>query len=403
VGARGKGDAGSHKGGGVKALYLALGRDLSQSDAGTTHTISVVKALAELGVEMTLAARKAPRETGGIAFVAAAAQKPFGSGRIKLVPDELIEAAKGADIIQERVEESGGVGVRIAKAAGKPLVLEINTPLSGYPNPILRRVADMNLRRQARAARAVITQTPISRAIIESYTQAAVFVAPNGADPRVFGPDVTPAEVPGATARRRVVAFAGSLRPWHGVEDLLAAGRRVLARHPEVFFLIVGGGRRQAALEEMAQQMLSSGNYHFTGAVPPADVPHYLARADVLAAPFAPRRDAVRRRQFDRHGMWWSPVKIFEYMATGRPIVASAAGMIPEYIAGTGVTYTPGSIEELAEAVLRLIESAAEAGALARAARQRLVTNYTWRHAAGLTIAAWRKVLDGRQKVSVTR
>jgi len=387
----------------MKALYLALGRDLSQPDAGTTHTMSVVKALAELGVEVTLAARKPAESKGRIAFVAAAAQKPFGSGGTRLVPKELLEAAKAADIIQERVEESGGTGVRIARATGKPLVLEINTPLSGYPNAILRRVADMNLRRQARAADAVITQTPISRNIIESYTQARVFVVPNGADPRLFSPDIVPAPVPGATAGRKVIAFAGSLRPWHGVEDLLAAGAKLLSRHPEAFLLVVGGGRRHAALQDMARESLGPGNCHFTGAAPPSEVPHCLARADILTAPFAPERDPVRRRQFAKYGMWWSPVKIFEYMAAGKPIVASAAGMIPEYLAGAGLTYPPGNVDALEKAIARLLENSAESEALAQAARRRLEANYTWRHAAELTVAAWREVLGGRQKVSVTR
>jgi glycosyltransferase involved in cell wall biosynthesis len=260
-------------------------------------------------------------------------------------------------------------------------------------------VADLNLRRQARAATAVITQTPISRAIIESYTQAPVFVVPNGADGDLFNPAVAPAPLPGVDEGRIVIAFAGSLRPWHGVEDLIAAGEEVLRKRPEAFFLIVGGGGREAALRRMAQRSLGAANYLFTGSVAPADVPSYLARAHVLAAPFAPGRDSLRRRQFEKYGMWWSPVKIFEYMAMGRAIVASAAGMTPEYLAGVAVTYAPGDVDALSEALLRLAENAAARRALGAAARDAFLQNYTWRHAAQRTVAAWQEAIGARRKV----
>lgn len=385
----------------MKALYLALGRDLSQPDAGTTHTLSIVDALARAGADVTLAAKGFGAKPPRAKTLIVAGLKPFGRQPARSLPAELIAAAREADIIHERAEESGGAGVKLARAAAKPIVLEINTPLSGQKNALLRRLADMNLRRQARAAAAVITQTPIARNIIEGYTQRAVYIVPNGADPEVFSPSVPPADVPGSSGRM-VVAFAGSLRPWHGVEDLIIAGAKVLERRGDAFFLVVGGGRRQAELEKMAAAHLGRGGYHFTGAVAPSEVPGYLARADVLAAPFAPGRDRVRRRQFARYGMWWSPVKIFEYMAMERPIVASAAGMIPEYLAGCGATFAVGDASALSATLLEMLAEPRLRADLAAAARKRLVAEYTWERAAERTLAAWREVLTGRQKVSLT-
>ena len=134
----------------------------------------------------------------------------------------------------------------------------------------------------------------------------------------------------------------------------------------------------------------------------PAEVPHYLAAADLLVAPFAPERDPIRAPQFAKHGMWWSPVKVFEYMAMGKPIVACAAGPVPEYLTQCAITVPPGEVVGLARGVTRLLEDPELAATLGQRARQRLLDNYTWHHAAEATMAAWQDMLSGRKHVSVT-
>jgi len=387
----------------MRALYLALGRDLSAADAGATHTVNMARALAKCGVEVTVAARRAGEAAAGLRTVEADAGRPWQFERRRAAAKALEREAEGADIIQERAEESGGVGVALASRTGRPLVLEMNTPLSGNANPIVRRAADWNLRRQARRARAIITQTPASKRIIEEYTKVPVYVIPNGVDPDEFSPEVEPGAVPGAGPDRIIIAFAGSFRPWHGVEDLIEAAPAVLKKHARAFFLFVGGGERLREVRSGAKRTLGAGNFHFTGAVAPREVPGYLAAARILAAPFSPGRDHARIEQYERYGMWWSPVKVFEYMATGKPIVAGAAGQVSEYLAGAALVYPPGDTGALAECISRLIEDTGQAEALGRRARERAAAEYTWRAAAEQTAAAWRQVLGGRQKVSVTR
>jgi len=449
----------------MKALYLALGRDLRNRDAGTTHTFSLARALGKLGVDLTLAAGAgagedisevlsagpserrsgggraevseagrarstgqrsgsargsgrggarqehgttadaAGRETrpppeGGkrapFTLVEAGIKSPWRSFPSRKSRERLVELAGQCDLIHERAEESGAAGARLAALAGKPLVLEINTPLSGHPNPLIRRGADWNLRRQARAATAVVTQTPLARHIIESYTRAPVHVVPNGADPELFHPDVEPAGLP--AGGRAVVAFAGSLRPWHGVEELIEAAAEVGRHRPGVFLLVVGGGNELGRLRGVAERRLGAGSFLFTGAVAPGEVPACLAAADVLAAPFAPHRDRVRRKQFAKWGMWWSPVKVFEYMAMGKPIVASAAGCVGEYLAGAGLTVEPGETAALSGAVLRLLDDGELAARLGRKARERLLSQFTWRHAAERTLSIWTRALEARTR-----
>ncbi len=387
----------------MRVLYLAAGRDLSARDAGTTHTLNIARALSRLGVEITLASANVPEGLEGIRTVEVVLSKKERIRPSEETLEQLIELVGEFDLIQERAEESGGLGVKLAQYTETCLVLEINTPLSGHPNAFVRKLADWNLRRQARAAAAIITQTPVSRHIIETYSKAPVYVVPNAADPELFNPEAAPAALPSAAARRPVVAFAGSLRPWHGVEDLIAAGAHVMTGHRETFFLFIGGGARLGELMDSAAETLGEGNFHFTGAVAPENVPAYLAAADILVAPFSPQRDRVRKAQFDRYGMWWSPVKIFEYMAMGKPIVASAAGPVAEYISRAGVTVPPGDVIGLAHAISRLLDDPELAATLGGHARRKFLERHTWSHAAQATLAAWKDILEGRQKVSVTR
>mgnify|MGYP001279774085 CR=1 FL=1 len=386
----------------MKALYLALGRDLLSADAGTTHTTSIVTALASLGHEVTLVARGADASlVAPAACVPDAPVKPTGPTAWRKAARDLASSAGGVDVIQERAEESGGVGVALSAITAKPLVLEVNTPVSGHPNPVIRRLADWNLRRQARRAAAIITQTPLSRSIIETYTDSPVYVVPNGADPERFSPTVPPAMIAEASGRK-IVAFAGSLRTWHGVEDLIEAAGMVIARRDDVFFLFIGSGPLEERARASASRMLGQGDYLFTGAVEPSEVPAFLAAAAVLAAPFAPAKDGVRKRQFARSGMWWSPVKIFEYMAMGKPIVASAAGMVSEYAAGAALTFPPGNVSALADCICSLLDDEESARLLGKAAREKLVQHYTWRRAAEMTAAVWQQALRRGQKVSRT-
>lgn len=387
----------------MRLLYLALGRDLRKPDAGSTHTINIVKALSKLGIKVTLAAANTGADLPGITTIDVDLPRKKTLRPPADVIDSLARAASGVELIQERAEESGGVGLKLAEALNRHLILEINTPLSGHPSPVIRRLADWNLRRQARQASGIIAQTSISRNIIESYSDKPVYVVPNGADPDLFSPDVPPVALPiGDPGGRCIVAFAGSMKPWHGVSVLVQAGAMILTAVPDAFFLFIGGGEALGELASLAERDLGEGNFHFTGPVEPAEVPGYLAAADLLVAPFAPDRDPVRAYQFAKHGMWWSPVKVFEYMAMGKPIVASAAGPVPEYLTQSAIAVPPGEVVSLARGVTRLLEDPELAATLGRRARKRLLEHYTWRRAAEATVAAWNDILSGRQTVSLT-
>jgi glycosyltransferase involved in cell wall biosynthesis len=168
---------------------------------------------------------------------------------------------------------------------------------------------------------------------------------------------------------RPVIAYAGHLYPWKGVDVLLDA----IASLPEVDGLIVGGHDREpdlARLKARADALKVADRVVFTGIVPPPSVAQLLDRATVLVLPNPASAISMR---------FTSPLKLFEYMAAGRPIVASDLPAIREVLRPDehAVLVAPGRADALAAGIRRVIGDPALAARLASAARAAVV-DYTW-------------------------
>lgn len=166
-----------------------------------------------------------------------------------------------------------------------------------------------------------------------------------------------------------LVGYAGHLYPWKGVDVLVDA----LARLPLMRGLIVGGHPNEgdlARLRDRARTLGAADRIEFTGQVPPAEVRTRLAAADVLVLP-------NRRSQISSH--YTSPLKLFEYLALGKPIVASDLPALREILT-PGVTaelVEPDDAAALAEALSRVVGAPAYAAALGEHARQ-LAAEFSW-------------------------
>ncbi len=232
----------------------------------------------------------------------------------------------------------------------------------------LRRLAHREARVWQRAD-GYVTITSALRSELEQRfgSRQRIAVVPDGVRP---GP--RPVE-PGDRDRSRVVAYAGHLYAWKGVDVLLAA----LARIPEARGLIVGGHSEEpdlARTKAVADRLGIGARVDFTGLVEPGRVPDLLRQADVLVLPNPASAISTR---------YTSPLKLFEYMAAGRPIVSSDLPSIREVISDdvNALLVPPGDAEALAAAIQRLLNDPALASRLARAALDE-VPKYSWQRRA---------------------
>jgi glycosyltransferase involved in cell wall biosynthesis len=255
----------------------------------------------------------------------------------------------------------------------------VNSPLKDHPGSLKSALDAMLLFRPMRRLRDEICRkssalvTPLPGIVPDTVPKEKVHRVSWGANVERFRPDgpVKSLEIPEG---RKVVVFSGSFRPWHGADLLVRAAPYVRSRVPEAFFLFVGDGPSQQMTKALARELDVEGHCLFTGAISYSDMPSVLRRAQLGVAPYLPRR--LGQMQL---GFYWSPLKIFEYMATGIPVVTIDVPELAEVVrqGEEGLLFPEGDAEALAGAVAALLENPASR-AMGEAARERVVSRFSW-------------------------
>ena len=163
------------------------------------------------------------------------------------------------------------------------------------------------------------------------------------------------------------VCFVGSLARWQGVEFLIHSAHLILKGIPNTKFLVVGNGVMKKELMELAAKTDVSDNFIFTGAVPYEDVPKYINASDVCVVPKKPLKSG------------YSPLKLYEYMACGKPVVASRiSGFEILEENNAGILAEPENPEKLAKAIITLLKDEKMREKMGKNGREYVVKNHSW-------------------------
>lgn len=303
------------------------------------------------------------------------------------------------DAIYERYSLFNVSGVALARRLGMPHLLEVNAPLrierarnGGLVLDPLARMVERTVFAQSDAV--LVVSTALQRyAITHGARPSTVTVQPNGVDTGRFVP-----EQGRLRARSRwnippdafVAGFSGSLKPWHGVNTLLDAFALLRERDPSARLLIVGEGPCDVELQMQAEGLGLGDAVVFTGKVIHAEMPELLTAMDVGVAPYLSLPD-----------FYFSPLKIYEYMAAGLPVVASDAGDITTLVhhGRTGILFPPAEVASLADALTQLAFNPELRVRLGKAARGEAEL-HTWDANARLVAGLARDLSDDRASQS---
>jgi glycosyltransferase involved in cell wall biosynthesis len=159
------------------------------------------------------------------------------------------------------------------------------------------------------------------------------------------------------------------MKPWHGVDTLVDA-LADLGGHTSPFrLLLVGHGPRLESVQTRVKELGLEDLVHFPGAVPHEEIPQWLAASDIAMVPYSAQSPP-----------YFSPVKLFECMAMGMPIVASRMGQTEEIVEHerTGWLYDSADPQEPAATLRRLADNPGLWPAAGKAARDRVMAQHTW-------------------------
>lgn len=212
--------------------------------------------------------------------------------------------------------------------------------------------------------------------MIEQYSSIdmqKVLVNPNGVDSDRFHPNINSLELKRKLSleNKFIIGFFGTFGHWHGV-DVLAQSIEILKDYIKNFIvLFVGDGVMRPKVEEIVNTHNLKNYSMLTGMVNYSSIPQYMSLCDILVSP------CINNPDFD---LFNSPAKLFEYMAMGKPIVATNVGQQAEVIIDgyNGILCEERSPEALAEAIIKLYENPELREKCAINARKDAVEKHSW-------------------------
>jgi glycosyltransferase involved in cell wall biosynthesis len=393
----------------LKILYVASGIPIPGTLGGSTHTLEVARGLAARGHavhvvassntgHVSLAALARPVSSCHAGFALHHIDIPKSAALLSAPLIQRLARAIAPDVVIERYYNFAGAGILAARRLDIPSILEVNALIVDPPEVFKRRLDDRigrPMRRwalaQCRWADRIVT--PLHTTVPAEIARAKIAELPWGANVDRFAPATgdrglatgssgdSQSPVVNSQSPIPVVVFLGSFRAWHGVLDFVRAAGLLLAQGHTCHFLLIGDGPERAAAERLAAAW--PGRFTFTGAVSYDTVPQLLACAAIGVAPFNTAAHPALRSA----GFFWSPLKVYEYMAAGLPVVTATIYPLDQVIRDgqEGALFVEGDLAGLAAAIARLLDDPAAAQMMGRRARDRVVAHYSWaRHCEAL-------------------
>ncbi len=264
----------------------------------------------------------------------------------------------------------------VAGLLGCPLIVEVNE-LVGDPRiraqPLFSALAHWTDRFLFRRARLVVTVSPHLKRRVEQYGIPAsrILVLPNAVSEEELAVPSAPTSFslpPSAFS----LCFCGWLVEWHRLDFVIEA--LALPEFASITLVLIGGGPLQSVLETQARSL--GVRLHFAGTLPHSAIPAALRGMDACVIPHT--------------NEYRSPIKLFEYMAQERPVLAPGAEPIASVVTDgkEALLFTPLDLESFRSALRKLLSSRELRQSLGRAARLLVERHHTWEQNARKIVAS---------------
>ncbi|AKB33797.1 glycosyltransferase (group I) [Methanosarcina siciliae C2J] len=228
------------------------------------------------------------------------------------------------------------------------------------------------------ASRIIVVTEGIKKAIIKNYCipEEKIEVIGNGVNTDIFRPlnNTSNLKKKYGFDEKNVVIFVGILVEWQGLKYLVEAAPAVLEEKPDTVYLIIGDGPLKNEIVQKVKDLKIHEKFIFTGFVSHEEVPLYINASDVCVVPKIPLKSG------------YSPLKLYEYMACGKAVIASdVRGFEILEQAKAGILVEPQNSQKLSEAILKVLEDEALKREMGKRGYKEALMHHSWKSVAQKT------------------
>ena len=405
-----------------RCLYLRTNLSLGiQAGGAFAHTRGVLTSLLRKNYQIDYASCEPPidlPEGKGFNILHLMPSKRFViprdlnyfSNSIHLFKQIIKTATSSYDFIYQRHSLGNLTGVQTSHLLSVPLILEYNGSevwlAANWGKPLLfNKLAEKAEEACLKHASIIVTVSDVLRdeLVGRGVEPERIVTCPNGVNPDIFNAQrFCPQQIEDVRKRHGigndavVATFVGTFGHWHGAEELaktlslMVIQNREWLEQQKLHIMFIGDGAKRKMVEEILSDSELHPFYTLTGLVPQNEAPLYMAASNILISPHVPNTDGSP--------FFGSPTKLFEYMSTGRAVIASALFQIRDVLEGSpmisdkidfslppgddvcGIMIMPKKPEELRSAIQALVENPDWRKLAGLNGRKRVIDRYTWDH-----------------------
>jgi glycosyltransferase involved in cell wall biosynthesis len=289
----------------------------------------------------------------------------------------------GCDVVYERFALLNNIGARKAKHWGAKLAVEVNyTTKSPLDIRKRTRIFDGLAKKMERMTfDQAILLLPVSSTLANElkemgYPEDKILISPNAVHPEDFRPSL-----PDRILRQKLglqdgitFGYVGGFAPWHSLDILIQSVAMLTGIDQYVNLLLIGDGPMMGHISKLREKYREKLNIVLPGRVDHSDLPPLLNLIDIMVMPDS--------------NDYGSPMKVFEYMAMGKPVVAPEYPPLHDVINHgiDGLLFKPNNAEILSETLRNLLNNKNLMSKLGENARKRVVAEHNWQNRARLII-----------------
>ncbi len=377
----------------MNIAYFAFSEEFGAPHAGFVHTYNIVKSIYGQGVKVTIFMKKSNYKIENLKIPSIQVTLPTTKNLGRVNPLKYLESymkiksiVKNVDIIHDRFHVNP---IDLCFLDKKPFILEVNGPEMLIYSGLKGSIISYFMNRRFKRADAIITQTQTLKTILSNFYPRNIYVIPNGVDINLFKPKIESKvrENYGINENEILITFVGAFKEWHGVQDIPIIVKMILKRYNNVKFLLIGEGdlfddiRRKT--EKFKEKVIMAGGQ------PYSEVPKFLVASDILLAPF----NASKFKALEKYGFWWCPIKLFEYMASGKPIVSYDFEEVRNIVRNAGLLAEPNNLDKFIKHLSLLIENGELRRELGERGRKIAKREYTWEERGKEVIKVYKEII----------